>query len=188
MTFPFDQFEANEDEYQSVDEFLADLDDALRERLAGTTWEDALAPLNAETPLEERLALYQRLRASGILPEEATFFLVAWTLETLARERAAELLEAQYDPRFARLEKKYGEELDGADVPDEYRALHIEFNQAVQSLLVATFQAFGEGRMARLLRQQPPEFDRLYNAGYEYFFGPTTESTLEGLWQMKAND
>jgi hypothetical protein len=189
MTFDF-----NEQDYDLDNDydFMVDLDDALHDQVMGTPWEAMVLALTPDTPIEERVVLYQALRKANLLPNEATFFLIGWAVETIANERAAALLETQYQARFVEMEERYGldevvmEHLEAA--PPEYRALHLEFAQAAASLLTATFQAFGEHKMASLLRQNPGEFDRLYNTGYEFFFGPAEESALEGLWDMKAND
>ncbi|OPZ82607.1 MAG: hypothetical protein BWY76_02664 [bacterium ADurb.Bin429] len=189
MNYEYQDYEY--DLYNDYD-FTADLDDALHDQLTGTTWEEVVHRLTPETPAEERVPLYQAIRKANLLPNEATFFLIAWAVETIANDRSAELLTAQYQSRFAEMEERLGlgedaiEHLESA--PPEYRALHLEFAQAAAALFVATFQAFGEHKMASLLRQNPDEFDRLYNAGYEFFLGPGEESALEGLWAMKAND
>lgn len=185
-------FEFDLNDLQNDADMIADLDDALHDALAGTPWDDELSHLNDATPLETRVRVYQALRKADILPHEATFFLIAWAIETLANERTAELLETQYQPRFDEMEARYGladdayEDLENTPAP--YRALHLEFGQAANSLFIATFQAFGEHKMASMLRQTPEEFDRLYNTGYEMLLGPSEESAMEGLWDMKAND
>ncbi|HOF87222.1 MAG TPA: hypothetical protein PLZ36_03825 [Armatimonadota bacterium] len=187
-------YEFHDDEYDldNAYDFAADLDDALRDQLIGTSWEEPAHRLTPDTPAEERVALYQEIRRAGLLPNEATFFLIAWAVETIANDRAAALLQAQYQSRFAEMEERLGlseqaiEHLESA--PPEYRALHLEFAQAAAALFVATFQAFGEHKMASLLRRNSEEFDRIYDAGYVFFLGPAEESALEGLWAMKAND
>jgi hypothetical protein len=187
MNFEFDM-----NELQNDADMIADLDDALHDALAGTPWEDELHRLTDEMPMEPRVRLYQALRKANILPHEVTFFLIGWAIEMVANERTADLLETQYQPRFDALEAQYGLPEDAYEnlehTPAPYRALHLEFGQAANSLFIATFQAFGEHKMASLLRQTPEEFDRLYNAGYEMLLGPSHESAMEGLWDMKAND
>lgn len=187
MTFDFNELDLDNDY-----DLIADLDDALHDALAGTPWEEDIHQLTPETPMETRVRLYQDIRKADTLTHEATFFLIAWAIETIANERAVELLEARYQPRFDEMERRFNLPEDVLDhlesAPPEYRALHLEFGQAAHSLFIATFQAFGEHKMASLLRQQPEEFDRLYNAGYEFFLGPADESAMEGIWDMKAND
>ena len=161
------------------DNFVEELDAAVQWELQGTPWEEPAEQLDETTLLEDRIAFYQQLRKAEALPDEASFFLVAWAIEEMAQERAQILHDQQYATRFNELEAKYQIDADtleeGAAVPEEYSALTIEFTQAVKALLVATFQAFGEHKMAALYRTQPDDFDRRYDAGYAFFFGEEEE-------------
>jgi hypothetical protein len=61
--------------------------------------------------------------------------------------------------------------LEPDELPQEYRALHLEFAHAVDTLVKATYQSFGEHKMASLYHANPAEFDRRYDEGYAFFFG-----------------
>ena len=159
------------------DDFVLDLDDALSAELEGTEWEAGAKALNEEMPPEERVAFYQQVRAAGVLPEEATFFLVTWAVETIAEERVNEVFNQQYAARFERLADEHGLDedmlavLETDELPADYRALQLEFAQTVDALVVATFQSFGEHKMASMYKMKPEDFDRRYDEGYAYFFG-----------------
>ena len=166
------------EEYFDEDEdFVLDLDDALQAELEDTAWEAAVIELNEDTPLEDRARVYQHLRDAGALPEDASFFLIAWTVETIAEARVQQMFESQYAGRFDHLAEEYGLDEDmltvlaPEELPEEYHALQLEFAQAVETLVAATFQIFGEHKMATLYRTDEAKFDRRYDEGYNYFFG-----------------
>lgn len=165
------------DFFDTDEDFVLDLDDALQAELEDTEWEDAVGELSEDMPLEERVALYQRIRTAGVLPDDASFFLIVWALENLVEERVTEIYEKQYAMRFARVAEEQGLDddllavLESDELPQEYRALQLEFAAAVDALEVAVFQSFGELKMATLYKTDPEEFDRRYDAGYAYFFG-----------------
>ncbi len=160
-------------------DFVLDLDDALQAELEGTSYEAKAAALHEETPLDERVRVYQYLRGAGAIPESAGFFLVSWAIESIAEERVDDLYNRQFADRFARLIDEHGldEELlavlSKEELPEDYRALELELANAIDALTVATFQAFGEHKMAALYTADPDEFDRRYDEGYAYFFGET---------------
>lgn len=166
------------DEYFDQDaDFVLDLDDALQAELEGTEWEAKISALNEDTPMEDRVRVYQQIRDAGVLPDDAAFFLIAWTVETIAEERVQDIYNTQYAERFERLADKHGLDedmlavLDVEELPEDYRALQLEFAQAVDALVAATFQAFGEHKMASMYKTRAEEFDKHYDAGYAYFFG-----------------
>jgi len=167
-----------ENEYFDPDEdFVLDLDDALLAEVEGTEWEEKVGALSEDTPLEERVALYQQIRDAGVLPEDVAFFLVAWAVEAIAEERVRDIYDKQYAVRFERVMDEQGLDddliaiLEPDELPQEYRALQLEFAQAVDALVAATFQTFGEHKMASLYKTNPEEFDRRYDEGYAHFFG-----------------
>lgn len=169
-----------------ADAFIEELDEELLLALEDTDWQQRVGELTLDTPLEERVALYQQIRNAGVLPDEATFFLIAWALQEIASERVLELFDAQYAARFARMEEKY--HIDPSayiagelpDVPQEYEALNLEFNQAAKSLHVATMQTFGEHKMASLHNSQPETFNERYFAGEAFFLGEEEEDWQHG--------
>lgn len=163
--------------FDADDDFVLDLDDAVLAELEGTPFEAEAAKLDADMPMEDRIKIYQHLRGAGAIPEDAGFFLVAWAVETVAEERVDELYHKQYAARFEHLAEEHGLDaemlavMDKEELPEEFRALEMELAKAIDALTVATFQAFGEHKMAALFTSDPDAFDERYDAGYAHFFG-----------------
>ena len=158
------------------DLLISNLDSVLLEKLEDTEWYDRVAELDLETEFEDRVALYQALRKAEVLPDEATFFLVVWAIQAIAEDRSGELYERDYQARFEEMETKYSidpeEYLEGniASVPEDYEALHEEFDKATMALLVATFQAFGEQKIAASFQADPETFAKKFDTGAKFFF------------------
>src|SRR5882757_2010496 len=51
-------------------------------------WFEPWRRLGPDSAEEERLAVYQAIRDSGVLPEEAGFYLVSWQVDAIARRLA----------------------------------------------------------------------------------------------------
>jgi len=167
-----------EDQYFDPDEdFVLDLDDALMAEVEGTEWEAKVGELSEETPMPERIALYQQLRDAGAVPEDAAFFLITWAIESVAEERVDEIYATQFAARFEHVMEEEGldedliETMEPEELPQTYRELQLELAQAIDALEVATLQAFGEHKTAALYKAEPEEFDRRYDEGYAHFFG-----------------
>jgi hypothetical protein len=163
--------------------FIAELDDALQQRLAGTKWEAMLTKFTDATPWEDRIALYQALRAEHVFPDDATYFLIAWAIEALAMERADDLYETMYAKRFETIRRAHGldedEEWEPGTGPKEYEALDAEYADAVNAISRSTYQRFGEHKMADLLEKDPDEANRRYEAGHTYINDVIDESLRE---------
>jgi hypothetical protein len=138
-------------------------------------WYEAWARLGPHSSEEERLAVYRAVRASGSLPAEAGFFLVAWTADLLTGDRAPEGLREAEDSLEA-IREKYGLDedapADGDNVPAEYREAMQRCHDAWDTLYTATLEEHGEQDMARLVRDHPEEFAQQYEAGRQFFHGP----------------
>ena len=167
--------------YEDENELIEAIDEAVSTFVSETEWEERLAKFTPETPFTERLAFYQELRKAGILPAPESFFLVAFSLEAIADEQIEEIYRGQYQSRFEGLEKKYGIdpeeylECEMENVPAEYEALNLEFGQASHTITVATFEAYGEHKMAALYKHQPDEYTRRYMEGSESLLGSVAE-------------
>ena len=174
-TDKFDE-ELSDVEIFDEDMFVADLDEALLEKLEGTEWYDRVAELDLESELDDRVALYQALRKAEVLPDDASFFLLVWAIQAIAEDRSGELYERDFQARFEEMEKKYSIDPDAylegnvASVPEDYEALHQEFDKATMALLVATFQAFGEQKIATSFQDDPEAFANKFDTGAEFFF------------------
>ena len=76
-------------------------------------WYKAWSRLGPESTGEERLAVYQAVRDSGLLPEEAGFFLVSLQIDDIATRDAEEDLREYYqawDEVFAKKLEAFGEQ------------------------------------------------------------------------------
>jgi hypothetical protein len=145
-------------------------------------WRDAWARLGPASTERERLVVYQAVRAEGSVPAEAGFFLVAWVLDLLTDERAEEGLRAA-EERLESIRQKYGLEEDAPaasdEVPAEYREAMQQVHDAWDALYAATLEEFGEQEMVRLFRTDRDQFDRLYEAGRQFFHGPGSDNDSE---------
>lgn len=75
-------------------------------------WRNAWMQLGPGSTEEERLTVYQAIRRSGSLPEEAGFYLVAWQADALTSLRAETEL-CELDERLEEVEDAYGRDEDG---------------------------------------------------------------------------
>ncbi|MHB9134149.1 MAG: hypothetical protein ACYDBB_24020 [Armatimonadota bacterium] len=156
--------------------FICEIDDAVHKRLLGTPWEEkALHIANNETPFEERVAFYQELRKANALPEDAGYFLIAWSIAKIADERICQFYESAFASRYAKVLDQYGVDEDVEEVwdleggPPEYEALNAEFNKAADALNLATYQSFGEHQMGKDCCSADAQ--ERYDAGYEELVG-----------------
>jgi hypothetical protein len=179
-----EEFDAEDldDDLENESLFIAELDDALREKLTDTPWTSRFATLSEETPWEERVQLYQALRDGKALPDDATFFLIAWAIESLIEERLFAMYDNVYAKRFEQIRRAHGlaedENWEPGEGPREYQDLYTEMETASHALARAAYQRFGEERMLDLLKQQPEQADRQYEAGHAYLEKMINESML----------
>jgi hypothetical protein len=149
---------------------------------APPTWHDAWSRLVPQSTNADRLAVYRAVRDAGSVPEDASFFLIAWMLDVVTDERAEEGLREAED-RLEAVRQKYGLEEDTPaetdDVPDEYREAMQQSHDTWDALYVATLEEHGEHAMARLFRDDDGEFDEKYEAGRQFFHGLESDDELE---------
>jgi hypothetical protein len=170
----FSNLDGMTDDYpDSLSIFIAELDDTMQEKLAGTKWEAQISTLNEDTPWEERITLYQALRAEEVFPPEASYFLLVWAIESMAQKRIDELYNSQYAARVDKIRQHYGlsddEGWETGEVPAEFQQVETEFRRAVDGILSAEYQHVGEGQIADLIEKDAVEAQRLYTVGNDYF-------------------
>jgi hypothetical protein len=132
--------------------------------------------LGQDTLAEERLLVYQAIRDSGLLPDDAGFFIVSWQLDEISAEDAASALRHLEDQMIA-IEKKHGlgegEAWSRGEAPAEYEEVRLEYQRAWDELYADRLEKHGESEMAALLRTDHDEFERRTEAGRKFFFsGP----------------
>jgi hypothetical protein len=139
------------------------------------SWYGDWRRLRPESTEEERLAVYQAIRDSGCLPEEAGFCLVSWRVEVMAHLEAETSLQ-NLDNRMKALEETYqseeGEPWPNDQVPEGYEQLSRQYQDAWDGIFVRKLNAFGEQEMADLYSAAPEQFERRYKIGLQYFQEP----------------
>ena len=87
----------------------------------------------------QRLAVYQAIRDDGVLPDDASFYLVSWQIDALTSLLAEEALSAM-DDELSAIQAAHG--LDAGDfwepgeAPEEYEQLHRRYMEAWDQLFV----------------------------------------------------
>jgi hypothetical protein len=147
-------------------------------------WYDAWMLLGPESSEEERLKVYQAVRDSGLLPEEAGFYLVAWQIDAMACE-AAETALHDLDEQLEAIKASHGLGEDDlwppGEGPEEYEDLRQEYQDAWNGLFAGRLAEFGEGAMAELFCADREEFDRRSEAGRQSFHGVEREESAAWL-------
>lgn len=124
---------------------------------AAPLWFDAWAELSPSSPEEDRLAVYQAIRRSGILPEEASFWLVSHVIDDIASQDSDGVL-GEYEAQLRVIEEQHGFD-DIAiwprnAVPAEYVRLQDEYYRVWDALFAQKLEEFGEQQMAHVM--DPP--------------------------------
>src|SRR5947209_19338033 len=90
--------------HAAVDARLAEI---AASSLTALPWHEQWARLGPGCSEEERLAVYQAVRAAGSVPEEAGFYLVSWQIDLLTLDCAPEVLR-DLDDRVEAIRKAHG--------------------------------------------------------------------------------
>src|SRR5262245_60006851 len=106
--------------HDAIDETLARMLDPLPVKPG---WFDAWRRLERDASDLERLKVYRALRDSGVLPDDAGFYLVSWQVDEIANDLAASRLRA-IDDRLKEIEAAHGlregEIWEPGEAPREY--------------------------------------------------------------------
>jgi hypothetical protein len=153
-------------------------------------WYAAWMSLGPESTEEERLKVYQSIRDSGAVPDDAGLYLVTWQIDAMAC-MFAEQAFCELDERLAAMEREHGlEEGDfwGPDeAPKEYETLRRQQRVAWDRMFADKLQEFGEHELARHFQDDPKEFERRSKAGQEYFHGASRAVWLDQLVEAVAD-
>jgi hypothetical protein len=146
---------------------------------APPSWTEAWHKLRPESTAGQRLAVYQAIRDSGVLPADAGFYLVAWEIDTITDHRAETAL-SHLDDRLRAIEAAHGLEEDEfwepGEAPAEYRDALERYDQAWDELFAAQLEEHGESEIAALFQTDPEEFDRRSEVGRRFFHEHETTS------------
>jgi hypothetical protein len=143
------------------------------------SWYGAALSLTQFSSLEERLDVYQDIRRSGDLPEEASIFLVTFLIDDISDVEPDET-DDEYGNRMRAIEEQYGLTPGGiwpsGAAPAGYEELLRQSHQAMREFLACNLERFGEPEMARLCRDDPERFQELLDAGRRYFLGKKSDA------------
>ncbi len=181
------EFHDDEARHSAIDAKLKSIAETAPEKPAWyEAWSSRLGPESSE---EERLSVYQAIRDSGVLPEEAGFFLVSLQIDDIASQDAEEDLR-EYEDRLETIQEAYsfddGEVWSPGTAPEGYEETRREYHQAWDEVFAKKLEEFGEREMARLLRTDRKRFDQLTEEGRRYFHGdhdPEAEAPI--LWMKR---
>ncbi|NUQ65229.1 MAG: hypothetical protein HUU20_22410 [Pirellulales bacterium] len=141
----------------------------------------ALGPAASD---EQLLAVFQAIRNSGDLPDDAGFFLVSWQIDELAACDAETAL-ADYERRLNIIETAYGFDECGiwpaGAAPAGYQELREECDRQWDRLFVERMEQSGEHEMARLFQTDDEQFEAVREAGRQFFFGSQTPEDIAAL-------
>ena len=154
-------------------------------------WFAAWYRLRTSSPDEDRLSVYQAVRDAGSVPPEAAFFLISWVVDAITLADAEEVLAAQQD-RLADIKAKHGLEVDDDwpenQVPQEYEQAQVEFFEAWDELYAEQLEAHNEPDMARTFRDDHDQFERLGEAGRQFFARtPEEDGNVSWLEALRAD-
>lgn len=147
--------------------------------------------LRPHTADEDRLAVYQAVRDAGSVPAEATFFLISWVVDAITLADAEHVLGEQQD-RLAEIKLRHGLQVDDdwppGEVPDEYEEAQQEFFASWDQFYAEQLEAHGEPDMARIFLEDREHFERLSEAGREFFArGVAADTDLAWLEALRAD-
>lgn len=161
-----------EDLFDEEAMFIAELDEMLCRHFSGTKWEAQITDLSEDTPWEERIALFQELQNEKALPENATYFLIAWAIESYAEEQIDTLYELSYASRFDKIRCAHGlkedEEWEPGTGPAEYEELDKEFSATADVIARTAYQHFCEDNILDLIENDPDTATAKYEEGQKY--------------------
>jgi hypothetical protein len=153
-------------------------------------WYEAWMSLGPESSEVERLKVYQAIRDSGAVPDDAGFFLVAWQIDAIA-SLVAETALSEMDERLAAIKRAHGLDEDDFwdpdEAPQEYEALRRQQLVAWDRIFADKLREFGERDLARQFQDDPQEFQRRNENGRQYFHGTDPAAWLHELVEAVAD-
>lgn len=163
----------------------AKIDAKLKEIAVAATpepaWYGAWLQLGPQSSLEARLAVYQAIRRSGSLPDAASFWLVQKLIDDIVADGADDEL-GEYEAQLEEIEAAYrlneGEVWSPGASPEGYQELREAYGRAWDARFARRLAELGEPEMARLFHEDREQFDRIADAGRQYFFGPLTPDEI----------
>jgi hypothetical protein len=158
-------YELTEEDRRRLAEIIAKIKSLTQKIRQRETWFQQLKNLEYQTVAsskrpdkEARIPVYQSVRDAGVIPEEAAFFLIAYTLEWIAEDRVMAEFQRRMD--LASQATSLSEQKRLMDENDGYE----------RRILLETFREFGEHDMADLYENQRARYEEIKHAGRRFFF------------------
>jgi len=170
--------------HTAIDAVLTGILDKLPNR---PTWYERWRGLGPDASEEARLAVYQEIRKSQVLPDDAGFYLVAWQVDAIANLRAETALR-HLDDRLEAIEASHSlvdqAEWESGEASAEHDQVLEEYHKAWSAIFIGELESHGESDIAALFVSNPEEFDRRNEAGRQFFHGPRRppEESTEPAW------
>jgi hypothetical protein len=158
-------YELTEEDRKRLAEIIAKIKSLTKKIQQREAWFQQLKNLEYQTVAsnkrpdkEGRIPVYQAVREAGVIPEEAAFFLIAYTLEWIAEDRVMAEFQRRMD--LASQATSLSEQKTLMDENDGYE----------RRILLETFREFGEHDMADMYENQRAQFEKIKIAGRRFFF------------------
>jgi hypothetical protein len=169
--------------HTAIDATLTELIDRLPIR---PPWYDRWRSLGHDPSEEDRLEVYQEIRNSQILPDDAGFYLIAWQVDSIASAHAETDLR-HLDERLEAIEAAHPlvdeEAWESGEASAEHELVLEEYHQAWAAIFIAQLEEHGEPAIAELFQSDPEEFERRNESGRQFFHGPRQSiDSGEPLW------
>ena len=151
----------------------ARLANLVADQAAPPVWYEAWQLLGPDATEAQRLAVYQAIRDDGVLPDDASFYLVSWQIDALTC-LIAEAELGEMDDELSAIQAAHGlgedEFWEPGEAPEEYEQLHRRYMQTWGRLFVEQLRRHGEPEMAELFLTDPVGFQQRSERGREYFY------------------
>lgn len=158
-------YEITEEDRRRLAEIIAKIQSLTEQIRHGEPWFQQLKRLEYQTVIsherpnkEERVVVYQAVREAGVIPEEAAFFLIAYTLEWIAEDRVMVEFHRRMDLATR------------ATTLAEQKALMDNSDNNERRIILDTFREFGEHAMADMYENRRAEFEKTKADGRRFFF------------------
>ncbi len=112
---------------------------------------------------KEKLEVFRHVRSLGVLPPEATFFLIGRVILAEHEDRRGPQGLDEIEKEMTHAEDHHGV------LSKKFRALERKWEVLNRKLELKAYQDFGEPEMARLFAKDEAKFDSLNTAGEDYF-------------------
>ena len=128
---------------------------------------------NKDISKKAKLAFYKELLSLDVLPEEASFFLIQWEILSDAEDRLGnnrEYMKIVCEMWDIEERNNQAEGWPAGKGPKRYRILTRKSDGLRDKWMELAFRRAGEREMAVLYLSDRKKFNKLVDAGHEYFY------------------